>query len=61
MRPELVCGAGLHDLARAHDGDAVAERERLCLIVCDVDRRHLQRGEQHSEVDEEAIAQAAVE
>ena len=38
MRPELVRRRDLDDAPCAHDGDAIAERERFGLIVRDVDR-----------------------
>ena len=61
MRPELVRRRRLHDSAFTHHGDAVAERERLRLIVGDVDRRQGELVEQIFEILEKAVAEPPVE
>jgi len=61
MRPELVGRGGLHHPALAHDGHAIAERERLALIVCDVHGRERELVEQAAQILEQAVAQPAVE
>ena len=59
--PELVRRRDLHDAAGSHHGDAVAERERLRLIVRDVDGRQRELVEQPREVVEQAVSKPAVE
>ena len=61
VRPEVVRRRRLHDSALAHDGDAVAERERFRLIVGDVDRGQGELVEELFEILEEAVAQPPVE
>ena len=61
MRPELVRRRDLDDAPRAHDGDAIAEREGLGLVVRDVDRGRPELLEDAAEVVEEPIAEPAIE
>ena len=62
MRPErLVRRCDLDDVPCAHDGDAIAERERFGLIVRDVDRGRPELLEDPAEVVEEPIAQSSIE
>ena len=61
MRPELVRRRDLDDAPRAHHGDAVAERERLRLVVRDVHRGHAELVEEATEIVEQPVAEPAVE
>jgi hypothetical protein len=61
VRPELVRRRRLHDPAFPHHGDAIPQRERLRLIVGDVDGRLGELVEEIAEILEEAVAQPAVE
>ena len=60
-RPQLVRRRDLDDAPVAHHGDAVAERERLRLVVGDVDRRQADLVEELAELVEQPVAQRAVE
>ena len=60
-RPDLVGRASLHDPARTHDRDAVAEREGLAAVVRHVERRHVERVEDALEILQQAVAEPAVE
>jgi len=61
MRPQLVRRGDLNDVARAHHGDAVAERERLRLVVRDVHRGQGELVEEPSEVLEQPVTEPPVE
>jgi len=54
-RPDLL------DAAVVHDGDAVRHRERLRLVVGDVDRRHAGLALDGADLAAETLAQAGVE
>ncbi len=53
--------ADLGDGSATHDGDAVAERERLGLVVGDVERGDGELGEEQLELVEQPLAQWTVE
>ena len=57
VRPELVGRPRLHDPSATHDRDPVAERERLALVVRDVERRDPELGEEALEILEQAVAE----
>ena len=61
MRPHVVGRADLHDATIAQHCHAVAERERLRLVVRDVERGHGELGEERVEVVEETVPQPPVE
>ena len=60
-RPQLVGRAHLHDPPVPEHRHPVAERERLALVVRDVDRGAPELVEQVLEILEQAIAEPAVE
>ena len=60
-RPDVVRRADLHDPAVAQDRHAVTERERLGLVVRDVERGHAELREERLEVVEKSVAESAVE
>lgn len=59
--PELVGRTDLDDSPRAHDGDTMADRERLTGIVCDMDDGEPEAIEQLCELAGESFAQGSVE
>ena len=59
--PELVRSSDLNDAPRPHDSDAVAERERLGLIVRHVHGGQAELVEEAGEIVEQAVAKAPIE
>ena len=53
--------AELLDAAVVHDCDAVGERKSLVVIVCDVQRREPEAGEEVAQLDHQPLPQRAVE
>ena len=58
---ELVVCPDLLDPAAAHDRDAVGQRDRLDLVVGDVDGRDLEAVQQPLDLDARALAQLGVQ